>query len=617
MSADVSEGPPEVSPKLPERNDAARGVLAEYLTRTDPRYALLVDAPWGAGKTYFVRHETNCGDNKDRLYVSLYGVKTAEEFDWALVRALKPALDGASGKWITQAKNFVSSLQVAGFSIDLNKISLTEIALSSLPDTLIFDDLERCRIAHDELFGLLNRFVEHQGKKVILIANSKMHPEKVAYDKTREKLVGRTVFIEADPNSAITSFWSDLPDGNGKDYLKSRQSLLVETFEEAGHNNLRIFRQALVDGARLIDSLDQTLRENIVSTDRLLQTYLALAMAFAGGEISIDDLKQRENISLFMGAKSEQDRHSIKIVHDRHPNADIQGYHNPILPVDLAIDLVGRGHASAQRINSQLRATYNFAAKAETPDWIRLWRWSEEREADLIELLKRTDEALAKDRVTIPGELLQIFGAKAFLQSLGGLPGTSDELAAEFIAIIKRLAKKGLLPAFEPQSARRGGYGFSTEGDVVRYGGYGFAIDKPTRRVVDALTAAQAARFKRLLPSKALELLGFLKEDKNAFIAAFDYQSDGLSFAETPILNHIKPKEFAAALLGQFVENSEGAAKIGDSIKERRRGHRRELAAEHAWFDRMVGHLLDLAKARSQILGAQIALFVRRHLAAS
>ncbi len=614
MPKAVDEGALEISDGSLELNDAARGVLAEYLARTDPRYALLIDAPWGAGKTYFVRRETSCDENKDRLYVSLYGVKTAEEFDWALVRALKPALGGKSGKWATQAKNFVSGLQVAGFSMDLNKVSMTEIALSSLPDTIIFDDLERCRIAHDELFGLINRFVEHQRKKVILVANSEMHPDKVSYDKTREKLIGRIVFIEADPEAAISSFWQDLGEGAGKTYLQGRQSLLIEVFKEAGHNNLRIFRQSLVDAARLVDIIEPTLRQNAEPTERLLRTYLALSMAFASGEISIEDLKERANISLF--TQSEEAKSKINIIQDRHPGADIQGYHNPILPIDLAVDLIGRGHASSSRINSQLEGTYYFAEKAETPDWIRLWRWGEELEVDLAALLGRTDKALAQDEVTVPGELLQIFGAKAFLQSFGGLPGTSDELADEFINIIGRLSEKALLPAFEPQSARRGGYGYSTDGDTVRYGGYGFAIDKPTRRVVDALMAAQDARFEQLLPGKAQELLRLLKEDKSAFIAAFEYLSSGQSFAETPILHHIEPKKFAAALLEQFVESLEGAAKIGDCIKERRKGHRRDLAAEHIWFEEMVGHLLYLGKARGQILGAQIALFVRRHLAA-
>lgn len=99
-------------------NEAARGVLSDYPTRPSPGYALLIDAPWGAGKTHFVKRETQCETNGERLYVSLYGVSKSEEFDWALVRALKPLSDSAPAKWLAQAKNFVSGLQVAGFAFD-------------------------------------------------------------------------------------------------------------------------------------------------------------------------------------------------------------------------------------------------------------------------------------------------------------------------------------------------------------------------------------------------------------------------------------------------------------------------------------------------------------------
>ncbi|MES0827097.1 hypothetical protein [Ruegeria sp. SCP11] len=50
----------------------------------------LLPAVWGSGKTHFIERASNCKADKTRLYMSLYNVHSAEEFDWALVRAENP-----------------------------------------------------------------------------------------------------------------------------------------------------------------------------------------------------------------------------------------------------------------------------------------------------------------------------------------------------------------------------------------------------------------------------------------------------------------------------------------------------------------------------------------------
>ncbi|TIP06442.1 MAG: hypothetical protein E5X72_01615 [Mesorhizobium sp.] len=597
-------------------NEAARGVLADYLETGNPQYALLVDAPWGAGKTHFVRQETQCETNKDRLYVSLYGLSTAEEFDWAIVRALKPIAGGKAAMWGKQAKNLISGVQVAGFALDLNKVSVTEIILSSLPETLIFDDLERCRIPIDELFGLINRFVEHQKKKVILVANTAEHQSRRTYEKTREKLIGRVVRIEADPVAAIAGFWNAMPNGAGKSYLQENAALAIKVFREAGHNNLRLFRQSLVDAARMIDLVDESLRNNREPMERLLRTFLGLDMAFISGEITVADLKERSSLSVLSENKDSPVR-PIGLVQKRHPEADILGYRGLIVSVDVGVKLIGNGYVSRDELNNSLRGTYHFATKEETPFWVNLWNWADMGEADVQSNLKEIDRKMDGDEITSPGILLQLFGAKSFMLKLGALSGTQGELADKIISTIERLKQKKLLPPYEPVTSRRGGYGFSYDSGTVSYGGFGYEIDDETRRVVAAMKSAQKHLFEELEPSNAQSLLDELQQSPELFLNSFDDVGKERSFSRTPILHYIDHTAFAAALLRTFNDNRDLAVKIGDVLKERRQAHRSDLAAEHPWFDRMDLALSRQANAASQILGAQIELYLRRHLRAN
>jgi len=213
-------------------NSAAKRVIDSYLQQTEPGYALLIDAPWGSGKTHVMKQVTNCEADPSRLYVTLYDVHSAEAFDWALVRAINPWAVEETASWGKRAKELASGIQVFGCSVDLNKVNLTEIALRALPNILIFDDVERCGLGHAQLSGLINRYVEHEKKRVILIANSDQSRDKDAFDATREKLIGQTITLKPELDAALISLWGSIPDGQGRDAVQARQDLIAKTFEE-------------------------------------------------------------------------------------------------------------------------------------------------------------------------------------------------------------------------------------------------------------------------------------------------------------------------------------------------------------------------------------------------
>jgi hypothetical protein len=69
--------------------------LDAFAALDKPGFAILVDAPWGAGKTHAI---TGWLRGKPHLYVSLYGVDSREAVERAVMAARLNAQDNAAAR---------------------------------------------------------------------------------------------------------------------------------------------------------------------------------------------------------------------------------------------------------------------------------------------------------------------------------------------------------------------------------------------------------------------------------------------------------------------------------------------------------------------------------------
>ncbi len=161
--------------------------IKRYLTDTTYNYAVMIDGDWGCGKTYFVKHGLTDAIKdfvideiqfQSLKYVSLYGCKTISDIKDAIVFSLGADLvkPDKSSKPSVGRKALFSAWQIAKAYKDnaTPNTSLFDLLenwqdLSSF--VFAFDDLERCDCPLNEVFGFINGLVEHDGIKVILIAN--------------------------------------------------------------------------------------------------------------------------------------------------------------------------------------------------------------------------------------------------------------------------------------------------------------------------------------------------------------------------------------------------------------------------------------------------------------
>ena len=134
-----------------------------------------------------------------------------------------------------------------GFSVNLSSFSVVDRLIEDLPATLIFDDLERISMPQSTMSGLLNKFIEHDKRHVILIANTDRISEddQEAFDTTREKRIGQMIQISPDVDAALESYWLRLPEGRSKDYLQAHENLIKKIFAQGQHGNLRLLNCAL------------------------------------------------------------------------------------------------------------------------------------------------------------------------------------------------------------------------------------------------------------------------------------------------------------------------------------------------------------------------------------
>lgn len=285
-------------------SEEIESVIVEYLNNPNAEYAVMIDGEWGSGKTYFLKDslmrimETiDNGKNKRRkyAYVSLYGVKSIEEISKEIVFQFlgkKNKKKVENGDAVLETVSNVLTASFGVVNIDLSKIKniLNKIEIN---DWLIcFDDLERCSLPVNEILGYINRLVEHNKCKVIVLANEKeigtvtlhqrleekyqvvlsgrrfapnnaenskisnpeedmsiselkqetknLFDEDILYKIVREKVIGLTIKYEPQMDKAYDSIISKYGySGKFKEYLAENKKKILKIFENEECSNLR------------------------------------------------------------------------------------------------------------------------------------------------------------------------------------------------------------------------------------------------------------------------------------------------------------------------------------------------------------------------------------------
>ena len=155
--------------------------ILHYLTDDKTKSAIMLTAPWGTGKSYYIQNELKPFLEKKEngshkcIVVSLYNVNETSELSQQLFyEKVIPALflNPVTAKISVIAKTIIKSLPLP-INFNLSKKDQKKLyeSIDFSGCLIILEDLERSGMGILDVLGFVNSLVEQDGVKVLLVAN--------------------------------------------------------------------------------------------------------------------------------------------------------------------------------------------------------------------------------------------------------------------------------------------------------------------------------------------------------------------------------------------------------------------------------------------------------------
>lgn len=584
----------------PTRNKHIWDYLKYYVAFPHPpQYAVLLNGPWGIGKTFFLKRflDTQFAERSDYVYVSLYGLSSIEEIDEALIAAIYPALSSTSAK--IAGRVIKSALKYTGIEIDIKK---NDFLSKSGAKLYVFDDLERCEMDVNRVLGYINEFVEHDECKVVILANEKEISNIDKYRQRREKLIGKTLEFESAFHEALDYFLS-LLDGTTRSFIQSKVDDISTIYRHSELNNLRILQQTLWDFERLFRALTEEHVRNETALTVLLRMFFALSFEVKSGRMGPDDLQSRmKQIIVGMMRSNEKDAPTaLQAAANRYPDTNLD---DSILSDELLTDILVRGVINPNQIRASLDRSPYYVTPENEPPWRVLWHGIERSNDAFYRAFEEVERQFSERLFTVTGELLHVLGLRLWLSDIGLLKQGRARIVAEGKAYIddlyhqKRFEATPLESLYDLRFSAYGGLGiFETETPEYREL-FSYMMDNREKAEIDSY------------PQKASELLDELQADPDLYFRRLcaTGSSDSI-YSRIPILASIDPESFVDLVLEQSPDKQRV---IMMAFKGRYEcgGLERDLTSEAPWLRNVRETLLAKSASMCELGKHRIDRFV-------
>lgn len=315
-------------------NDQITSAIIDYILDKRYQQAIMLDGDWGSGKTFFVQEiltpklKSALSEKEDKrsiYYISLYGIENMSQIIdtiyYEMLHAfIEAKTNGVVADGIQKCSSIVSKvITAAAKTQNLNPSDLPKIQDFRKLDNsiIIFDDLERCSIDVNRIFGFLNDLVEHNNIKVIIVANQaelgkvflteslpdkyrvtlnpslklnnndknsdeknsdkgkitidelkefteQIFAEDILYEKIKEKLIGITLKYQTNIDIILPQIIEkSINNKQTKHYVFEKSAQILSAFEKKKHNNLRTLIFALIAFEKF-DIIIQDIKHNYI-----------------------------------------------------------------------------------------------------------------------------------------------------------------------------------------------------------------------------------------------------------------------------------------------------------------------------------------------------------------
>lgn len=408
-----------------------------------PQFAVMICGKWGCGKTYYIKEQIKTWQ-KDKVktkddeislkpvYVSVNGLSSISAIVRRIRTVLHPILYSKGTK--VAKKIFFTALNIAtkasldldgdGTGEDFNSLCDAEGMLELFKSdsdsikgnrVLVIDDLERCKIHLDELFGFINNITEHSNSKVILICNEdklrevvKKENLSIEYDRFKEKLVGQTFAFAVDYPIIAGHFI----DKKAPELFSDKKALLIELFSASKHKNLRLVKHCLIDIERFFASLPTEIKKNPNFKCFALNVTSYLTI------VSLELRSGNSNVQYFQSYTiiSDENRHAGEEIEQRYNPVLMQFglYHSSItISIPNLITFVQNGYIDNIK---ELVQTCSILQSRNVENWEKLWHYSSLSNEEFLDVYKKEKARFYNKELSYVYEVVHLAGIFLMLE---------------------------------------------------------------------------------------------------------------------------------------------------------------------------------------------------------
>lgn len=587
-----------------QKNEAAL-FLDYYLDeQVESEFAVMLDGPWGAGKTHFIKkYLDDRASNKNssgkliHLYASLYGITSTSEITDQFFAQTHPILNSKASRLL----GAIASKGLNGFigtdvnSTKENRSILQDMVLKLNDKVLIFDDLERCSMNIGDVLGFINTFVEHEGLKVIILANEADIPEGQisTYNQQKEKLVGKTIRVKSDPEEVLEKLTERLINSSVRQIVINEKSALLNTFMASEKTNYRNLRASLCEFERVVIALDSILQNSSDGMKQLLLYMVATGHEYRSGDLDVKTLRSLPTSQHYV---MREDRDSGK---SHEVNAfeklkkryvDVKWTDPIISPAHLA-DIFQSGFIDVSSLNTALTQHPVIVGYSKAPTWRQLWGWMDLSKAQYFEVRRQLLEQLSNYEIIEPGQILHIASSILVLNEYGDLIlGDDEQVVNYFNTYLEELTDRGtLIPDRKLFEFTLMGYGGL---------GYGSQVSKSFKTILSSLENATQLACRKKMKKISETYIQRLKSDEDAYNSLHKFGFEDSNYADIAFLHNLDVTEFSQLLIIDSSSNDRLFANLTHRYQNERH-HSFRLNDEYQWLGKLNDELKSTLKSIS------------------
>lgn len=226
-------------------------------------FGILLFGKWGSGKTYFIKKLAETYKKDEIHYISLFGKEKLSEIELAVFKSRHKFLGSPIGSlalsiaqnYHPKDKEYLKEYSEIAESIsNILKENKPEILNffkfsdeeSTVAEIWIFDDVERCNIGPEILYGYLSSILQNHQHRMILVCNKEEINTNTFKDYWlhAEKVIGVSLEYRADFDDFLQNEYSNKKSEKILKCIHDNIYDIKKILEYSGHN-LRRLKQAI------------------------------------------------------------------------------------------------------------------------------------------------------------------------------------------------------------------------------------------------------------------------------------------------------------------------------------------------------------------------------------